>query len=167
MLLSIQQHSEFAFQDVPRLVVIVVDVQRRDVLAVSLIAKILGTLPSPAAFGSAPAGRPDGVEWFASATDICRAQVALHAMAGTPSGAPLRAILTMNSGVGDLGVPIGSLAFKGGGDTGVLAGSWLLERKDGGARVLVWTLRGDTAAKMPDTQYFAVAAREALRLLAR
>lgn len=49
------------------------------------------------------AGRPS---WFASATDRCRAQVALHTIATTPSGAPLRAILTENSGVGDLGVPI-------------------------------------------------------------
>lgn len=133
----------------------------------ALIAKIPGSLPSLAAFSGAPAGWPDGVEWFASATDICRAQVALHTMAQTAAGAPLQAILTMNPGIGDLGVPTTSVAFKGGSDTGVLTGSWLVVRNDGDVRVLVWMMRADSATQIPDTQYFAVAARSALRLLAR
>lgn len=65
------------------------------------------------------------VEWFASASDLCRAQVALQSR-----GDPVRRILG-----GNPGLPFGSdaeyVAFKGGSEPGVLAGSWYIEHRDG------------------------------------
>lgn len=77
----------------------------------------------------------EGIDWFASATDIAAAHRALQEL-GSPE---IDAILSQNPGV-DLGDwPYG--AFKGGSSIGVLTGSWLLEDEEGSAMV-VFLLQG-------------------------
>ncbi len=72
------------------------------------------------------------MEWFATASDIATAQQWLHDTGSTE----VRDILTANPG---LIVPGGwtSVAFKGGSEPGVLAGSWLAERPDGSTVTIV------------------------------
>lgn len=69
----------------------------------------------------------DELEWFASPADLCRVHVALQELASKPGLEPLRRILSVNPGV-----PMADawtyVAFKGGSEPGVLAGSWLAER---------------------------------------
>jgi hypothetical protein len=78
----------------------------------------------------------DTVEWFASPADLGRAQVGLQRLARRPGLAPIRAILAMNPAV-PLDPKIWRYAaFKGGSESGVLAFSWYLERRDGRAFVL-------------------------------
>lgn len=78
---------------------------------------------------------PDGLDWFATAEDVCRAHVALQAMATTEAGAPLREILSRNPGLGDVG-DLDHVAFKGGSTPGAITGSWYVEAQDS-RRVLV------------------------------
>ncbi len=63
----------------------------------------------------------DSLEWFASATDICRVYASLGDLARAPGLAPLSQILSVNSG----GIPLSSTAFpsiwfKGGSEPGVV-----------------------------------------------
>lgn len=67
----------------------------------------------------------DTVEWFASASDLCRAHVALQ-----KKGPEVRRILGRNPGI-SFGANAGYVAFKGGSEPGVLAGSWYVEHADG------------------------------------
>lgn len=65
------------------------------------------------------------VEWFASASDLCRAHVALQA-----KGEPVRTILGKHSAI-PMGPDATYVAYKGGSELGVLAGSWFVEHRDG------------------------------------
>ncbi|HWV22839.1 MAG TPA: serine hydrolase [Thermomicrobiales bacterium] len=73
----------------------------------------------------------DGIEWFASADDLCRATAALWSMGAQPGLAPVREILTGNRyGVTDTSTwP--RAGYKGGFEAGVVNMTFVLERKDG------------------------------------
>jgi hypothetical protein len=72
----------------------------------------------------------DQVEWFASPADLCRVHVALQDLAEESELTPVRSILSINPGE-PLGDEWTYVAYKGGSEPGVLAGTWLTERKDG------------------------------------
>jgi hypothetical protein len=78
----------------------------------------------------------DTVEWFASPADLGRAQVRLQQLARRPGLAPIRSVLSKNPGVPPDPKIWRHAAFKGGSESGVLAFSWYLERRDGRAFVL-------------------------------
>ena len=86
-------------------------------------------------------------------------------MAATAAGRPVRQILARNPGVG-VGTGWRYVAFKGGSDNGVLAGSWYLECRDGRRQVLVVQLSATDAPAIPDDQWFAVAVEGAIRSIA-
>lgn len=73
----------------------------------------------------------EGIEWFASADDLCRAMTMLWSLGGEPGLEPVREILTRNRG----GVADATLwpkaGFKGGYEAGVVNATWVLERNDG------------------------------------
>lgn len=73
----------------------------------------------------------DGIEWFASATDLCRVIAGLWSMGAQPGLEPIREILTGNRG----GVPEGGAwsraGYKGGYEAGVVNLTFVLERTDG------------------------------------
>jgi hypothetical protein len=72
-----------------------------------------------------------GIEWFASANDLCRAVETLWTMGGEPGLEPVRDILTANRG----GIADPALwprtGYKGGYEAGVVNATWILERQDG------------------------------------
>lgn len=73
----------------------------------------------------------DGIEWFASADDLCRAMHGLWTLGGEPGMEPVREILTRNRG----GVADTTLwprvGLKNGYEAGVVNATWVLERNDG------------------------------------
>jgi hypothetical protein len=73
----------------------------------------------------------DGIEWFASADDLCRAMTTLWSLGAEPGMEPVREILTRNrGGVADAAVwPQAGL--KTGYEAGVVNATWVLERHDG------------------------------------
>lgn len=107
----------------------------------------------------------DGLDWFTTPDDLVAAHVALQEMASTDAGAPLRDILSANSGLGDLGTAWDYVAFKGGSSVGVLAGSWYLERADGQAFAI--TIQGSTSdpAELADQATFFGQIQDAIALL--
>jgi beta-lactamase class A len=88
----------------------------------------------------------DTLEWFASASDLCKAMAALDAAATRPALAPIRAILSQNPGLPFDRAPWTFIGFKGGSEPGVLTLSWLLERTDGQRFVVVLGLNDREAA---------------------
>ena len=95
------------------------------------------------------------VEWFASASDLCRAHVSLQA-----KGQGVRQILGLNPGV-PFGNDAAYVGFKGGSEPGVLAGSWYVEHRDGRRFAISVLLRNRSGAI--DTEVLRVAA-DAFRL---
>jgi hypothetical protein len=84
------------------------------------------------------------VEWFFTREDLCRATVALHAMARQPGLLPVREIMAL-----ELQLPFNAegwryVGFKGDSELGVLSGMWLAEA---GGRP---ALRLHRRAKQPD-----------------
>jgi hypothetical protein len=73
----------------------------------------------------------DGIEWFASASDLCRAASALWSLGAQPGVEPLRDILTGNrNGIDDVSTwP--RAGYKGGYEAGVVNRTYVLERADG------------------------------------
>lgn len=73
----------------------------------------------------------DGVEWFASADDLCRAMVGLWTMGAQPGLEPVRDILAGNrGGIADT-TSWPRAGVKNGFEAGVVSSVWVLERKDG------------------------------------
>jgi hypothetical protein len=73
----------------------------------------------------------DGIEWFASASDLCRATASLWAMGHQPGLEPVQAILTGNrGGVADARA-FPAAGYKGGYEAGVVNMTFVLERHDG------------------------------------
>lgn len=73
----------------------------------------------------------DGIEWFASAEDLCRAMVGLWTMGAQPGLEPVREILSGNRGgiaATDVWPHVG---FKAGYEAGVVNSTYVLERRDG------------------------------------
>ncbi len=108
---------------------------------------ILRELPTATANNPRP-GWLDGVEWYATPADICRAHAALHQFAQTAAGRPIRAIMAKNPGV-EVGAGWSYVGYKGGEDTGVLTGSWYLQPRSGPATVLVLQLSAADPATIP------------------
>ncbi len=73
----------------------------------------------------------DGIEWFASATDLCRVTASLWSMGAQPGLEPVREIMTGNRG----GLPNDGAwrraGYKGGYEAGVVNLTFVLERTDG------------------------------------
>lgn len=73
----------------------------------------------------------DSVEWYASPSDLCNAMAYLEKQFSAPGLLPVREILTLNPGIGFDRTVWPVVAFKGGSEPGVIAGTWLLQRSDG------------------------------------
>lgn len=71
------------------------------------------------------------LEWFASATELCRLMADLHRLEMLPGMEPLRSLLRVNPGLQFDSQRWKSIAYKGGSEPGVLNMTWLLERDDG------------------------------------
>jgi hypothetical protein len=80
-------------------------------------------------------------ERFATPADVCRALVALDALADTPGLEPVAEVLSANPGTEVDQDQYREVFFKGGSEPGVLFGAWLGRRPDG-SRVVV--TGGDT-----------------------
>lgn len=73
----------------------------------------------------------DSVEWFASASDLCRAMASLWTMGAQPGLAPVRDILSGNRfGITDT-TTWPRAGYKGGLESGVVNMTFVLERDDG------------------------------------
>lgn len=73
----------------------------------------------------------EGIEWFASADDLCRATAALWSMGAQPGLEPVRDILTGNRyGITDK-TTWPRAGYKGGYEAGVVNMTFVLEREDG------------------------------------
>lgn len=73
----------------------------------------------------------DGIEWFASAEDLCRAMKTLWTLGGEPGMEPVREILTRNRG-GVVDTTLWPRAgLKSGYEAGVVNSTYVLERNDG------------------------------------
>jgi hypothetical protein len=110
---------------------------------------------------------PLGIEWFATARDVCRAHLALADRAATPAGAPVTEILTANPGVRLDPAQWPSVAFKGGNSPGVIAGSWLATDADGDRFLVVFQAATTDPASVPLEPVLVGIAGDALTLLAR
>jgi hypothetical protein len=75
--------------------------------------------------------RIDTVEYFADRLDMCRALMALHQVAKDWRLQPVAEALTLADPLGIDREDWIYVGFKGGSELGVLAGNWLLQRKDG------------------------------------
>lgn len=108
---------------------------------------------------------PNGIEWFVSARDIVDVHVYLQKLAAAPTGEPITAILTENSGI-----PVErwtSTAFKGGSNVGVIALSFYARAGEGEnapRQVLVMMGRGNAPV---DENTFIAATQDAANLLAQ
>jgi hypothetical protein len=122
----------------------------------ALLAHLPTATPTVTTANTRPAWM-DGVEWFASPMDICRAQSAIQLLAKTPAGAPVAAIMSKNPGV-SVGSAWSYVGYKGGNDTGVLTGSWYLEPASGSPTVAIVQLSTADPSKLPDDGWYAVAA---------
>ena len=110
----------------------------------------------------------DGIDWYFTPDDLVAAHLALQEKAATASGAPVRDILAINDGLGDVfGDEWSYVAFKGGSSMGVLAGSWYLERTDGATFVVSIQGSSDDPAALADTATFFGQVADAVALLAK
>ena len=101
----------------------------------------------------------DGLDWFASASDIVAAHQALQDL----DSPEIDAIMSENPGVDPGDWPYA--AFKGGSSLGVLTGSWFLEDGDRTASV-VFLFRGDdTEAVASGSQELFGLAQSAIKLM--
>jgi hypothetical protein len=97
-----------------------------------------------------------GIEWFASARDLCTVLAKLERMSHQPKLAPLREILFSNPGGMPPDPAWARTGFKGGNEAGVLAQTWLLQRTDG--RMFIVSAAFNDPHATPDS----AAARNAL-----
>lgn len=102
---------------------------------------------------------PLGLDWFASAEDVCRAHLALQDLAATPAGEPVRRILSANPGLTTAGT-YDYVAFKGGSAPGEIAGSWYVE--DGGERRVVVVTAASATGSVPDGGWLVAVADQTL-----
>lgn len=73
----------------------------------------------------------EDVEWFASASDLCRAMDWLRIATTTGPAAPLRDVLAINPGLSISKEAFPYVGYKGGSETGVINLTYLLRAKDG------------------------------------
>lgn len=77
------------------------------------------------------------MDWLASNADLCRVHVALQERADTEAGAPVRDILSANTGLGSVPEGYDYLGFKGGSLIGAITFSWYGEPSAGDPVVVV------------------------------
>ncbi len=107
----------------------------------------------------------DRVEWFASPSDLARAQVYLARQGRQPALAAVSAVLSKNPGVPLDRSKWPHVAFKGGSEPGVVAVSWYLVRADG--RAFVLALSASDTKKPVSEDGIVTAAQGAVDILAR
>jgi hypothetical protein len=73
----------------------------------------------------------DGIEWFASASDLCRVTASLWSLGAQPGLTPVREILTGNRGGVTDTTAFPGAGYKGGYEAGVVNMTYVLERSDG------------------------------------
>jgi len=73
------------------------------------------------------------LEWFATPMDLCNVMFALKAFGDQPATAEVLHALSINPGVYDLAGLFSYVGYKGGSEPGVLALSWLVQRKSDAA----------------------------------
>lgn len=73
----------------------------------------------------------DGIEWFASAEDLCLATASLWSLGAQTALAPVRTILTGNRGAVWDTVAFPEAGYKGGYEAGVVNATFVLQRSDG------------------------------------
>lgn len=73
----------------------------------------------------------DGIEWFASASDLCRVMRALWTVGAEPGMEPVPEILTANRGAVQDSVTWPRAGLKSGYEAGVVNATYVLERQDG------------------------------------
>ncbi|NED94086.1 serine hydrolase [Phytoactinopolyspora alkaliphila] len=108
---------------------------------------------------------PDGIEWFATGSDIAEAHRALQDMADDDATGTVRDLLAENPGVRLDPGRWPYVAYKGGAAPGVFALSWYAEDTDGGAYVLVIQLAATEPELLSDTAYIVAVAEQAFTLL--
>ena len=102
---------------------------------------------------------PLGLDWFATAEDVCRAHLALQDLAATPAGEPVRRILSANPGL-TTAETYDYVAFKGGSAPGEIAGSWYAE--SGGERRVVVVTAASATGSVPDGGWLVSVADQTL-----
>lgn len=100
--------------------------------------------------------RIDGIEWFASADEVCGVLARLYEQSRRPELAPLRDILFSNAGGVAVDRAWREVGFKAGYEAGVVNLTWLVERDDG--RAFIVTAGLNDPARVPNDW----GAREAL-----
>lgn len=73
----------------------------------------------------------DSIEWFASASDLCRAMAYLLGQSSHTGLGPILDCLSLNPGIPFDAATWSYVGFKGGYETGVKSNVWLLQRTDG------------------------------------
>ncbi|MEE6295026.1 Cpe/LpqF family protein [Georgenia wangjunii] len=131
---------------------------------------ILETLPGGAvtldeALMAQPAW-PAGLDWFATARDLCAAHAGLDALAGTAAGEPVREVLSANPGA-EVAAPWEHVAFKGGSAPGEMTGSWFAVDDDGDRYAVVIQVAADQVADVPDAGWLTGTATQVLELLGK
>lgn len=106
----------------------------------------------------------DGLDWFATAEDLCTAHATLQTMATTDAGEPVRDILSANPGVDLDPAEWPYVGFKGGSAPGDLAGSWYAETADGEKIVLSIQLATDDPLALPGAVDLVNLAQDAFAL---
>ena len=120
---------------------------RRALLAEAIDPAVL---PTNAAAWTTPRAI-DTVEWFASASDICRVYASLATLAGRPGLSPIGSIMELNDGgLGLDRTQWRSTWFKGGSEPGVLTLNYLATTRTGRTYV-VSALAENTAAQIDES----------------
>ena len=104
---------------------------------------------------------PDGLDWFATAQDLCRAHAALQ----EGGDGTVTDILALNPGTE---VPEGweYVGFKGGSAPGEMAGSWYLGSADGEGYAVVVQIAATDVAAVPDAGWMAGVVGQTAEVLA-
>ncbi|GAA4907937.1 serine hydrolase [Tessaracoccus lubricantis] len=101
----------------------------------------------------------EGLDWYATARDLCAAQVALQQRAGTEAGQPVRGIMAAYPGIEVPGAVY--IGFKGGSAPGELGLSFYVEGPEK-IRVLVLQSAGSAADAVPQPNWLAGLAENTL-----
>lgn len=95
------------------------------------------------------------VGWFASASELARAQLWLDSQRGLPGQEPLEAVLAANSGVPLESTTWTRFGFVDGKAPGVLSLSWLLQRSDG-RRFVIAIIANDSQRLIDDESAMSI-----------
>ncbi|MEO6126279.1 MAG: serine hydrolase [Ilumatobacteraceae bacterium] len=121
-----------------------------------ILASLPADLPSTALVDPTRPTAIDGIEWFASASEMARAQLWVDSQRGLPGQEPLEQILGANPGIDLDPAEWTTATFKGGSEPGVVAMSWLLTRFDG-RRFVVSIIANDATSPVDERDATAIA----------